>query len=115
MYTTRREARALARAGRAAGTQPQPPQPGVVDTNKQGDELFEQVVGMTNKMKCSDPAYFNDMLRRIGVLRACINQLASNGFNTIKSIVMHYKGNIGSFQTYLKIINKSMQNATNPV
>ena len=92
--STTREARALARAGRAANTQQQPPQP-VDDPNDTGDELSEeQIVGTTNRFKYSDPDYFSDMLQRIGVSRACITQLANDDFNSMKSIVMHYRGNV---------------------
>ena len=112
--STQRAARALARAGRANTGQSQQPQ--LSEGAGGADDIQpRQMVGMTNRDKYMDPTHFSDMLIRIGVSRACINQLEIDDFNTMKSIVTQYKEDIGDFETYLKTINKSMNNAANPV
>ena len=55
------------------------------------------------------------MLGRIGLSRACIWQLSADNFDTMETVVQQYKGSISAFETYLKSINKSMNNNENPV
>ena len=112
--STDRTARALARAGRAPSSQYQQPQAsqGAGSTR---DNPPQPIVGMTNKMKYDNATHFTDMLTQIGVTRACINQLQIDDFDTMRSIVIHYKGDISNYETYLKTINKSMNNTTNPI
>ena len=69
----------------------------------------------SNHRKYTDPTYFIDMLGRIGLSRACIRQLSTDDFNTMETVVQQYKGSINAFETYLKSINKSMNNNENPV
>lgn len=61
-----------------------------------------------------DAQHFVDLLRRIGVTQACVNQLIADDLDTIKTLVQQYKGNISSFEMYLKTFNKTMNNGPNP-
>ena len=110
--STNRAARALARAERVANQPPRENQPQI---NDEINAPAEPIVGMTNTDKYSSVVHFNDMLQRIGLSRACINQLAVDDFDTMEVIVQQYKHDIGSFEAYLKSINKSMNNPPNPV
>ena len=111
-----RAARAQARSQGAQRTPtinpPAQPGAGCAGNNPPQVQLNED---MTNKEKYRDPAHFDSMLRRIGVTRACINQLMNNDFDTMETIVLQYKGYISTFETYLKTINKTMNAAANPV
>ena len=111
--STERTARALARAGRAARLQPNQPRVDPIEGGAR-DNALQENVEMTNKMKYEDATHFTDMLMRIGVTRACINQLQTDDFNTMKAIVSQYKGDVDDLETYLKNVNKSMANAVNP-
>ena len=108
-----RAARAQARSQRTPTTNP-PAQPGAggAGNNPPQVQLNQDV---TNKEKYRDPAYFDSMLRRIGVTRACIDQLTNDDFDTMETVVTQYKGDISTFETYLKTINKTMNTAANPV
>ena len=110
-----RAARAQARAGRMT----QPP-PSAIQTGGSGagsaDEGRPQLLEQpTNLQKYKDNTYFIDMLVRIGVTRACINQLVADDFDNMETIAQQYKSNINSFESYLKTINKSMINIANLV
>ena len=107
-----RGARARARASRAvpppAQAQPQPPQPNIGAAGGGNVQL-------TNTQKYREAASFSDLLQRIGVTQRCINQLRNDDFDTMETVVQQYKGNVTSFESYLKTINKTMTNAANPV
>ena len=99
--STQRAARALARAGRANTGQPQQPQ---LNEGAGGadDHQPRPMVGMTNRDKYMNPTHFSDMLIRIGVSRACINQLEIDDFKTMKSIVTQYKEDLEILKHTLK-------------
>lgn len=111
-----RAARARARAGTAASVPARanpPQQPGTGGLGGVRNNPPQQV--MSNMEKYQDDRQFTDLLRRIGVTNACIAQLTNDDFDTMETVVQQYKGNIKSFETYLKTVNKTMHNATNPV
>ena len=110
-----RAARAQARAGRMTQPSPTITQPGDSDAGSVDEERSQLMEQPNNLQKYNDNTYFTDMLMRIGVTRACINQLSTDDFDTMGTIVQQYKGNISTFESYLKTINKSMNNISNPV
>ena len=110
-----RAARAQARAGRISKLPTVVTQPDNIDAGSAGEERPQLMEQPNNLQKYSDNTYFTDMLVRIGVTRACINQLSTDDFDTMETIVQQYKGSISIFESYLKTINKSMNNNANPV
>ena len=109
--SSNRAARALASAERAI-TQPAPEDE---DAASENNEPPQPIVGMTNTDKYKDPLQFSSMLKRIGLSRACRNQLEADDFDTMETVVNQYKDSIKSFETYLKSVNKSINNVANPV
>ena len=61
----------------------------------------------TNSEKYRSEPELIEMLRRVGVNQAGIDQLLSDDFDTMEVLVEQYKDNINEFTSYLKTINKS--------
>ena len=76
-----RGARAQARARRVATTptqaQPQPPQPNIGAAGGIN-------VKLTNIQEYREASLFTDLLQRIGVTQACIDQLTNDDFDTME-------------------------------
>ena len=110
--SSERAARAQARASRI--NQPNPLIPGREGMEVAGEIPPPAQGEINNYVKYTDPTYFTDMLGRIGLSRACIRQLSTDDFDSMKTLVQQYKGSISAFETYLKSINKSTNNQENP-
>ena len=70
---------------------------------------------LTVTERYSDQQVFVTVLRNIGVSDPLTQVLTNDGIDTISTLVDLYKEDVDSFETYLKSINKTYNNANPPV